>query len=106
MGIRLLRSSETIRPGNGCFPEFAEHTKNCFVIPPADTSLPVYLQDEADANSLYDLLEKEILPMDYDNPAKWLFVVKNGMRNIIPQFDSKRLAQESYEKLYLETGSE
>jgi starch phosphorylase len=65
--------------------------------------LPVHLQDEADANSLYDLLEKEVLPMYYDKPDAWLSIIKKGMRDIVPQFDSKRLAQEYYEKLYLET---
>jgi len=85
---------------DGWFPEFAKHGNNCFVIPPADTSFPVHLQDEADANSLYDLLEKVILPMYYDSPADWLSIVKNGMRNIIPEFDSKRLAHEYYERMY------
>lgn len=85
---------------DGWFPEFARHNVNSFVIPPADQSLPDHLQDEADANSLYDLLEKEIIPMYYDNPAGWLSVMKNGMKDIIPQFDSNRMAKEYYEKLY------
>lgn len=85
---------------DGWFPEFAKHNVNSFVIPPADQSLPDHLQDEADANSFYDLLEKEIIPMYYDNPADWLSVMKNGMKDIIPQFDSNRMATEYYEKLY------
>lgn len=89
---------------DGWFPEFAKHGKNSFVIAPADTSLPVHLQDDADANSLYDLLEKEVLPMYYESPGNWLSVMKQGMRDIVPYFDSKRLAQEYYEKLYLEAG--
>lgn len=91
---------------DGWFPEFAKDKENCFVIPPADTNLPAHLQDEADANSLYNLLENEILSMYYDNPSGWLSIMKSGMRNIAPQFDSKRLAQEYYEKLYLEAGKE
>ncbi len=85
---------------DGWFPEFAKDKINSFIIPPADQNLPAHLQDEADANSLYDLLEKEIIPLYYDNPSAWLSVVKNGMRNIIPQFDSNRMAKEYYEKLY------
>jgi len=88
---------------DGWFPEFAAHKENCFVIKPADNSLPVHLQDEADANSLYDLLENEILPLYYNNPDGWLSIIKKGMKNIAPQFDSKRLAKEYYEKIYLET---
>ncbi len=91
---------------DGWIPEFALHKKNCFVIPPADTGLPIHQQDEADANSLYDLLEKEILPMYYNHPSGWLSIIKNGMKDIAPQFDSKRMAQEYYEKLYLETDKE
>jgi starch phosphorylase len=85
---------------DGWFPEFAKDKENCFVIPPVDPGLPIHLQDESDANNLYDLLENEILPMYYDNPVNWMSVVKEGMRNIIPQFDSKRMAAEYYEKVY------
>ena len=38
--------------------------------------------------------------MYYDNPATWLSVIKNGMRDIIPVFDSHRMAKEYYENLY------
>lgn len=85
---------------DGWFPEFAKDKINSFVIPHADTGLPDHEQDETDANNLYDLLEKEVIPMYYDNPAAWLSVIKNGMRDIIPQFDSNRMAREYYEKLY------
>lgn len=86
---------------DGWFPEFARDKINSFVIPPANPDLPVHQQDEADANSLYDLLEKEVIPLYYDNPSGWLSVVKNGMKDIIPGFDSNRMAKEYYEKLYL-----
>jgi len=85
---------------DGWFPEFAKHGVNSFVISPADQGLPVHQQDEADANSLYDLLENEVIPMYYDDPAGWLSILKNGMRDIIPTFDSNRMAKEYYEKLY------
>ena len=87
---------------DGWFPEFARDRVNSFIIPPADLRLPLHQQDEADANSLYDLLENEIIPMYYDDPAGWYSIVKNGMKGIIPLFDSKRMAIEYYEKLYLD----
>lgn len=86
---------------DGWFPEFARDKKNCFVIPPADSNLPPHAQDEADAQRLYDLLEYEIIPMYYENKDQWLSIVKNGMQDIVPYFDSNRMAQEYYEKLYL-----
>jgi starch phosphorylase len=85
---------------DGWFPEFVRDKENGFVIPPADTSLPEHIQDEKDANTLYDLLEKEILPTYYQNKSRWLAIVKNSMNSILPKFDSNRMAIEYYEKLY------
>jgi starch phosphorylase len=85
---------------DGWFPEFAKDKINSFVIPGANASLPIHQQDEADATSLYDLLEKEVIPMYYDNRVQWLSILKNGMKDILPQFDSNRMAVEYYEQLY------
>ena len=86
---------------DGWFPEFARDKINSFVIPPCDTSLPEHVKDDTDAAGLYQLLETEVLPLYYDYPNRWLEIVKNGMKDIIPQFDSNRMAKEYYEKLYL-----
>jgi glycogen phosphorylase len=85
---------------DGWFPEFAKDKINSFVVQPCDINLPEHIQDDNDAASLYKLLEKEILPTYYDYPNRWFEIVKNGMRDIIPQFDSNRLAKEYYEKMY------
>ncbi len=85
---------------DGWFPEFARDKINSFVIPSCDISLPEHVQDDTDAASLYQLLETEVLPMYYDYPNHWLDIVKNGLKDIIPQFDSNRMAKEYYEKLY------
>jgi len=87
---------------DGWFPEFAKDKINSFIIPSASPDLSLHEQDDADANSLYDLLENEVVPLYYDDPAKWLSIVKNGMRDIIPQYDSNRMAKEYYERLYTE----
>ena len=39
--------------------------------------------------------------MYYDYPATWQSLVKKSMHDIIPYFDSNRMAAEYYEKLYL-----
>ena len=85
---------------DGWYPEFAKDKLNGFVIPAADPGWPEHQQDEADANHLYDILENEIIPMYYDNPSGWLSVIKNSMQDIIPYFDSDRMAREYYEKMY------
>jgi len=88
---------------DGWFPEFAKDKCNCFVIPPAGAKLPDHEQDEKDACRLYDLLEKEVIPLYYDYPARWTGIMKEGMRDIVPAFDSARMATEYYGKLYTGT---
>jgi starch phosphorylase len=83
---------------DGWVPEFAEHGKNSFIIPTSSGN-----QEEIDKNeakNLLDLLEKEIIPMYYDQPAKWQEVVRNSMSGVLPEFDSGRMAAEYYEKMY------
>lgn len=86
---------------DGWFPEFAKDKINSFVIPPSNNLLHKHEEDDADAGSLYDLLEHEIIPLYYDYPARWLELIKNGMQDIVPQFDSNRMAEEYYNKMYL-----
>jgi starch phosphorylase len=38
--------------------------------------------------------------MYYDYPDRWLEIAKNGMKDVIPQFDSNRMVKEYYERLY------
>lgn len=86
---------------DGWIPEFMNHGHNGFVVPQADyENMAVHQQDEYDLNKLYDILEKEILPLYYDNYDTWRQVMKNGMRDVRFQFDSNRMAHEYYELLY------
>jgi starch phosphorylase len=85
---------------DGWFPEFVKDRINSFTITASDPKLPTHELDEQDANNLYDLLENVIIPMYYNNNAAWIEIVKNGMKDIIPQFDSIRMAKEYYELLY------
>jgi glycogen phosphorylase len=95
-----MNASVNVALPDGWFPEFAKDKMNSFVVPPCDTSLPDHKQDDLDAASLYKLLNEEILPTYYEYPQRWLEIVKLGMKEIIPRFDSNRLAAEYYEKLY------
>ena len=85
---------------DGWVPEFAKDKTNCFIIPNAHPNLSEHEQDHIDANTLYDVLEKEVIPMYYDNPARWQTMVENSMRDVLPYFDSDRLADEYYKKIY------
>ena len=47
-----------------------------------------------------ELLENRALPMYYDQPERWLQLMKQGMRDVQPRFDSDRLAHQYYELMY------
>jgi starch phosphorylase len=85
---------------DGWFPEFAKDKVNSFIIPPAPPGTTDYEQDAIEANNLYDLLEKEIIPMYYDYPDRWLSIIKNSLQDVVPYFDSNRMAADYYEKIY------
>jgi len=65
------------------------------------------MQDQADAASLYDLLENEIVPLFYQLrssdglPGEWIARVKESIRTIGPQFSTARMVKEYIERLYL-----
>ncbi|HEY8388726.1 MAG TPA: alpha-glucan family phosphorylase [Parasegetibacter sp.] len=86
---------------DGWIPEFINHGNNGFVVPKADyASMHVQEQDDYDLNQIYNILEKQILPLYYDNKNTWRQIIKNGMRDVRFQFDSNRMAHEYYEHLY------
>jgi starch phosphorylase len=86
---------------DGWIPEFMMHGNNGFVVPEADYSkMTVQEQDQYDLDQVYDILQNQILPLYYDDPATWRQIVKNGMRDVQFQFDSNRMANEYYELLY------
>lgn len=64
------------------------------------------IQDDADANSLYDTLENEIIPMYYDErsadnlPVEWIERMKESIRTMAPQFCTRRMVKEYMNELY------
>ena len=96
-----MNGSVNFSTDDGWIPEFINHGHNGFVIPKADyANMTVQQQDEYDLEKLYEILEKEILPLYYENYDTWRMVIKNGMRDVRFQFDSNRMAHEYYELLY------
>ncbi len=63
-------------------------------------------QDAADAKSLYDTLEKEIIPLYYLErssdglPGEWLARMKESIRTLAPQFSMRRMVKEYVDRLY------
>jgi starch phosphorylase len=63
-------------------------------------------QDTADATHMYEVLEKQIVPLFYDKdidgiPHKWIEVVKESIATILPRFAAERMVAEYIETLYL-----
>ena len=85
---------------DGWHPEFAEHGHNAFTIPGCNGDLPTFEQDKLDNKNLMDVLENEIIPMYYTDEKKWVGIIKNAMREVVPFFDSNRMAHDYYEKMY------
>jgi starch phosphorylase len=96
-----MNGSVNLSIPDGWVPEFSKHGKNSFIIEKADDILSVEERDRKEATTLYELLENEIIPMYYDSPASWQKIVKAGMKDVLPFFDSGRMATEYYQQMYL-----
>jgi starch phosphorylase len=64
-------------------------------------------QDEHDAQTIYRLLEEEIVPLYYDRdrddvPGGWVEVMREAIRSTSPQFSTKRMVKEYTQRLYLD----
>jgi starch phosphorylase len=63
-------------------------------------------QDDIESRAIYDILEKEIVPLFYDRssnglPHKWIARMKAAMRAICPVFNTSRMIREYAERFYL-----
>ena len=64
-------------------------------------------QDEVDAASLYNTLENEIIPLYYqtrsmgDASPQWIAKIKENMRSLSWQFNTRRMVKEYLHKMYL-----
>jgi starch phosphorylase len=96
-----MNASLNLSIPDGWVPEFARHGKNSFVIETASDSLTPEEKDKFEAKKLFEVLENEVIPMYYDSPAQWITMVKTSMKDVLPHFDSSRMADEYYEKMYL-----
>lgn len=85
---------------DGWIPEFARHGENSFLLPITDNNLPDNVQDDLDHQNLMDILENEIVPIYYQDKKRWLQIMKASMHEVMPAFDSDRMADEYYNQLY------
>ena len=65
------------------------------------------IQDEMDAESLYDTLENEIIPLYYDRasgnlPLEWIIRMKESIRTLAPEFSMRRMVKSYSQELYFQ----
>lgn len=95
-----MNGSVNLSTHDGWVCEFAKDGHNSFIIPEADPSLSDEARDQHDMLGFYQIMETEVLPAYYDQPDKWWEVVLNSMNEVVPFFDSDRMADEYYTKMY------
>jgi len=66
-------------------------------------------QDNVESRSIYDLLEREVIPTFYQQgptgiPREWLELVKNSITSIAPRFSAARMVSEYAQRYYIPLG--
>lgn len=95
-----MNGSVNLSIPDGWVPEFSKHGKNAFTIDTANDLLTPESKDKIEGQNLMSVLENEIIPLYYKNPEGWQNIVKASMTDVLPFFDSGRMADEYYEVLY------
>ena len=87
----------------------ANHLGGGWTIDTGPASDDTKSNDKTHANTIYELLEKEIVPLFYernpvdDVPYAWVARMKTAMQNLAPIFNTKRMVTEYAEQLYFPT---
>jgi len=63
-------------------------------------------QDWADAQAIYALIEEQLVPTFYDRdehgiPHRWLQIVKQSIRTVLPTFSARRMVKDYVRDMYL-----
>ena len=77
----------------------------------AQTHSDEMVWDDRDAGTLYDLLEREVVPQFYARdaagiPTAWIARMRESMASLTPQFSSSRAVREYTERYYLPAAQE
>lgn len=85
---------------DGWVPEFAKDKVNSFLIQPAQDGLSDQEQDRLENISLMEALEQNVVPTYYKNNQQWINIIKQAATDVAPAFESGRMADEYYSKMY------
>ena len=79
---------------------------NGWAIGKGEVYADIEYQNEVEVRAMYDLLEKEIVPLFYDRgpdgiPRGWIAWMKNSLQSICPMFSTDRMLREYTERCYI-----
>ncbi|AHF79693.1 maltodextrin phosphorylase [Thermococcus paralvinellae] len=74
--------------------------RNGWVIGEETTEPETEEDDIKDAQSLYDILENEVIPLYYENKEAWIGMMKESIKSIAPRFSTHRMVKEYMTKFY------
>ncbi|HXO95774.1 MAG TPA: alpha-glucan family phosphorylase, partial [Chthoniobacterales bacterium] len=79
--------------------------KNGWPIGPEISGGSVEFQNEVDIDSMFNILENQIIPLYYAKPdgrlpLAWLQLMRESMRSVTPVFNTHRMVKEYNERLY------
>lgn len=65
-----------------------------------------FCQDNADSESLYEILENSLIPMYYDRnekgvPVKWVNIMKESIKSLAAEYSTQRMVQNYTDQLYI-----
>ena len=78
---------------------------NGFAIGNGSESEDVAKIDASDAESLYRVLEQDVVPLYYDRgsdgvPRRWIAMMKRAIQTLAPEYNSDRMVQDYAQKIY------
>ena len=85
---------------DGWIPEYQKDGKNCFIIPSHNDFENSEDQDQTDYLEMMSVLKDKVIPMYYEDKKAWTEVMKNSINDVFPFFESGRMADEYYTRLY------
>jgi starch phosphorylase len=79
---------------------------NGWAIKPAAQGLEQYKRDREEAQTLYEILQDQVIPLYYARGPQgyspgWIRLAKRSMGSILPRFNAARMLYEYVEKLYV-----
>lgn len=78
---------------------------NGFAVGGSAEAADVESADAGDAESLYQVLEQQVIPLYYDRgddglPHNWISMMKRSIATLVPEFNSNRMVQEYANRIY------